>query len=229
MALFHAFYKNDLGIQDKFVTFWDVVSKRLSKNEFVIGFDPLNEPIPSSIWRNPALKLPKRFDKTELTPLYEKIFQKYKENQVSADEPNIMFFEPAQWPDFSKKSWLYPNGTVHSLGFKTPPGGQIGSTSHVLNDHSYCCQLSDDVCATGEPAAEMGDECLAWHFKRISTRAEDARKLGVPLIISEFGACLDSDECVREINQVAEACDDMIYHVSGWAYWICCSSFSINC
>jgi hypothetical protein len=65
----------------------------------------------------------------------------------------------------------------------------------------------------------MGDECLAWHFKRISTRAEDARKLGVPLIISEFGACLDSDVCAREIDQVAQACDDMIYHVSGWAYW----------
>jgi hypothetical protein len=94
MALFHAFYKNDLGMQDKFVSFWDVVSKRLSKNEFVIGFDPLNEPTPSSIWRNPALKLPKVFDRTELTPLYEKIFQKYKANQVSADEPNIMFFEP---------------------------------------------------------------------------------------------------------------------------------------
>jgi hypothetical protein len=38
----------------------------------------------------------------------------------------------------------------------------------------------------------------------------------VPLIISEFGACLDTEDCKTEIESVADACDN---HVLGWAYW----------
>jgi len=34
--------------------------------------------------------------------------------------------------------------------------------------------------------------------------------------MSEFGACLDTDECVTEITQVADAADR---HLAGWAYW----------
>jgi len=38
---------------------------------------------------------PGHFDQNDLTPLYERIYQGYKE--VDAD--NIMFFEPGQFPD----------------------------------------------------------------------------------------------------------------------------------
>jgi hypothetical protein len=51
---------------------------------------------------------------------------------------------------------------------------------------------------------------------RIGTRADDAKKLGIPLIISEFGACMEGDTCYREITQVADQCDNFI---AGWAYW----------
>jgi hypothetical protein len=37
------------------------------------------------------------------------------------------------------------------------------------------------------------------------------------LIVSEFGACFDSEECVREITQVADLCDQA--NAIGWAYW----------
>ena len=40
--------------------------------------------------------------------------------------------------------------------------------------------------------------------------------MGVPLFISEFGACSDSDGCVAEITGVTETCDK---YVVGWAYW----------
>jgi len=56
-----------------------------------------------------------------------------------------MFFEPGQFPDAIA-------GMVFNLGFKTPPGGNIGSPNHVLNDHTYCCQLGINICAAnGEP------------------------------------------------------------------------------
>jgi len=74
-----------------------------------------------------------------------------------------------------------------------------------------------DVCsATGEPAPDMKDQCREWHQKRIGTRQQDADKLGIPLFISEFGACLDSEVCATEVTQVADVCDE---NLAGWSYW----------
>jgi len=87
----------------------------------------------------------------------------------------------------------------------------------VLNDHTYCCQLKPEICAeTGEPQAKDAERCNLWHEKRIGKRTDDAKRLGIPLFMSEFGACLDSEECVTEINQVADASDK---YLTGWAYW----------
>jgi hypothetical protein len=47
LTLFRAFWFNDFGIQDKYVAFWAHVSKRLSGNKYVAGFDPFNEPLVS--------------------------------------------------------------------------------------------------------------------------------------------------------------------------------------
>lgn len=82
---------------------------------------------------------------------------------------------------------------VRHVGFVMPPGGSIGSDFHVLQDHTYCCQLGFDVCdKTGEPAPEMIDQCWAFHVKRHRVRSEDARRLGVPFYMGEFGACGNS-------------------------------------
>jgi hypothetical protein len=58
-----------------------------------------------------------------------------------------MWFEPTQFPD------VLPvlGGFIPAVGFNTPPGGEIGSTTHILNDHTYCCQMSATECADGEP------------------------------------------------------------------------------
>lgn len=174
----------------------------------MVGFDPFNEPLVS--WKGIMSLLfeifPGNMDKHELTPIYERIFEKYQE----ADKDNMMWFEPAQFPDELP-------GIVWNLGFKKPPGGEIGSPNHVLNDHTYCCQLNPKICAeTGEPQADTAKECYDWHKKRVGTRSTDAKKLGIPLVISEFGACMDSADCAREIDQVAEVSDQ---ELASWAYW----------
>jgi len=74
-----------------------------------------------------------------------------------------MWFEPVPLPD--EVGVL--SGFVFPVGFKTPPGGEIGSDKHVLNDHTYCCQLSATECLTGEPTIAHEAECLEWHEKRI--------------------------------------------------------------
>jgi endoglycosylceramidase len=72
------------------------------------------------------------------------------------------------------------------------------------------------MCANGEPPLARAPECLVWHENRIGTRAEDAERYGVPLIYTEFGACLDSATCAQEIKSVTDVCDE---HLVGWAYW----------
>jgi aryl-phospho-beta-D-glucosidase BglC (GH1 family) len=44
-TLFRSLYFNLFGLQDKYVSFEKVVATRLSGNPYVIGFDPINEPV----------------------------------------------------------------------------------------------------------------------------------------------------------------------------------------
>jgi len=40
--------------------------------------------------------------------------------------------------------------------------------------------------------------------------------LHVPFFVSEFGACLDTELCAKEIHSLAKASDDLMI---GWTYW----------
>lgn len=73
-AVFEALYENHLGMQDKFIDYWDTLSRRYANNKYVIGYDPLNEPMPSNVIKNPFLVQPKVFDRELLGPMYEKIY-----------------------------------------------------------------------------------------------------------------------------------------------------------
>ena len=206
---FGALFTNKHNMNDKFVAFWDATSSRFAGNPYVVGYDPINEPFAANNVRDPTLQIPGVMDRKHLAPTYERVFEKY----VANDPQALMWFEPVTGPDVA--GWLL-DGTIFPVGFKTPPGGEIGSANHVLNDHTYCCQLGGDPCASGEPDPARADDCLAWHKKRIGTRADDAKRLGIPYHVTEFGACLTEEPCTQEITQVCDVADD---HLVGWAYW----------
>jgi endoglycosylceramidase len=209
MSLFERLYFNSSNLQDSFIAFWKAVADRLSRNPFALGFDPLNEPFPSNMYTEPALVYePGLFDREKLQPLYKRVFDEAFQSQ------SIMFFEPAQFPDFFGTM----GGIVFNLGFTEAPGGSDKANLHVLNDHTYCCELSADMCTGngGEPPLEKAKECRNWHQKRVTTRLEDAERYKTPLFISEFGACKGSESCIQEITSVTEVCDE---HLVGWAYW----------
>lgn len=73
---------------------------------------------------------------------------------------------------------------LYPVGFEKPPGGEIGSTNHILNDHIYCLpeQLTAVVCGFYQEA-------------KFEMRTQDAKRLGIPWIVSEFGACWDNESC----------------------------------
>jgi len=208
LRAFQALYTNKNGIRDKFVAYWDRVSLRFANNPYVVGYDPLNEPGLTDPYPDPTLMLPGHMDREYLSPMFAEVFEKYYANS----DKSVMWFEPMSTPD----EIGIPPGYVFPVGYDTPPGGEIGSANHVLNDHTYCCQLSPLMCATGEPREDKAAECLAFHRNRIHTRALDAERLGIPLHITEFGACLTEGPCTQEITQVADVCDE---NLVGWAYW----------
>ena len=140
--------------------------------------------------------------------MYTRIFEKYQKN----DPDSLMWFEPASFPD----EIGVLSGIVVPVGFENPPGGEIGSKNHVLNDHTYCCQLSATACLSGEPDLSLAVQCRQWHEKRLGTRAHDAKRLGIPYMVTEFGACLTEGPCTMEIRQVTDVADQMMV---GWAYW----------
>ena len=93
ISLYRALYFNELGMRDKFIDYWFVVAERFHDNEYVIGFDPINEPFPG--WDGPvsflmSLLIGGTFDNNLLAPLYADIYSKMLESHVELP----MFFEP---------------------------------------------------------------------------------------------------------------------------------------
>jgi len=86
-----------------------------------------------------------------------------------------------------------------------------------LNDHTYCCDADLNVCVDGGPPLDKSDFCADFHMRKINRRAKDAQRLGVPLIFTEFGACLDTESCYAEISNSLDAFDS---EMVSWAYWM---------
>ena len=145
MALFEKLYDpTPGGLQDKFVAYWVKVAKRFSENPNVIGFDPINEPFPSNIYKDASLFYkPGHFDLTVLQPMYKRIFD---EAYLPSSNEKIMFFEPVQVPD-----------TIFQAGFSELPGGTNYTNLHVLNDHSY------SPCALGDFNTSIYPICNEYH------------------------------------------------------------------
>ena len=72
------------------------------------------------------------------------------------------------------------------------------------------------MCSDGEPDPLSSNECIEWHDQRIGKRTKDAKRLGIPLLMSEFGACMGTYACEIEIQNVADVADK---YLVGWAYW----------
>ena len=191
-SLFRALYYNEHGLQGKFLNYWEQIALAFKGNKYVIGYDPLNEPQWS--WNGLSALVDEIWDgampKTQLGPMYTNIYEK-----LSAQDPNAkLWFEPA------------PAETFRHSNFEKPPGGEIGSRNHVLNDHSYC---------SFNPMFEW--PCKLFHDWHIGMRVLDADELKIPFFMTEFGSCDNSDGCYNELFNVLDVADK--YGIAGWSYW----------
>ena len=95
LAIFDALYNDHHDLQTKFVAYWEVLANKFANNQYVIGFDPINEPFPGGFENDATLLQPQQFDKRSLAPLYERIHEKY----MAANPKSINYFETGQYPD----------------------------------------------------------------------------------------------------------------------------------
>lgn len=146
-SAFAGLYANEDGLQDKLMAYWAVVSDYFKNNEYVIGYDVLNEPWPANIYHDINLILhPDTFDREKLFPLEQRAHETIRQH----DDAKIIFFEPAQYPD----TLPFLGGMTFPTGFPETPGGKDYINRQSLNDHTYCCQASGTMCANGEPPLE---------------------------------------------------------------------------
>ena len=149
----------------------------------------MNEPLGGNPLQDVSLEVPGVGDRKNLAPLYSKIFDKYMKN----DDKALMWFEPLPQPD----TLPIAGGSVSPVGFERPPGAQPGSPNHVLNEHTYCCAMDYEagVCKDMEPTLAGAESCMKFHRAKLQTRSADAKRLKVPLVITEFGACFTEGPC----------------------------------
>lgn len=138
--------------------------------------------------------------------MYANIYKEYS----NIDTDKMMAFEPTPMPP----------DAIANVGFKTPPGADIGSTHHIMNEHTYCCGPLTEICIKESTSSLeiyfWKHFCDLFHSYKLMRMEQDAKKLQVPLLISEFGACTDVGPCMTEITQVAEKSDEIL---ASWAYW----------
>lgn len=123
----------------------------------------------------------------------------------------MIFYEPDQLPDFLP----FDGGIIFPVGFQHP---FAANGTNVLNDHTYCCEVSGSMCADGrEPTVEEGKTvCKSFHDRKVAQRVKDARRLNSGLVFTEFGACKNTPGCVEEIRGATDAFDK---NFLSWMYW----------
>lgn len=206
-----AFWENYDGIQDNFIDYLAVLMEFFNGNDYVVGLNPWNEPMQSDMFSDLWNLISTHANESILTPFYNKIYNRLKE----VNPELIYMLEPFPFPDTIP---LF--GGMFFDSFKNPPLGKNNLDKHLLNFHSYCCLANLEICNTPEREVTLENAlttCKVFHEKRLKKSALNARELGIPALVSEFGACSDSQACYWDLKNFLDAAED---NLLSWAYWM---------
>jgi endoglycosylceramidase len=200
-------FANEQGILDKYISFWKLLALKFKGNNYVLGYDLWNEPFPAGLYDDVFnLIRPGFSDNTQYLPLYRKIDKEIRE----VDNDYIMMFEPNIFPDVLPTIFWTFRGTFSELPIQD-------KGKQMFNYHSYCCSSSISMCSKGEPPLSSAKACQKFHVENVKSANEFTGKHGIGSIITEFGACFNSESCYNEISSLTEAADK---YLTSWAYWM---------
>lgn len=190
-AGFQCLYDNVDNLWDAFAGYWKAVATRFSSYENVLGYELMNEPWAGNVYQSPKNLLPQYAEKQFLQPLYQYLHTEIRK----IDSEKIIFFEGLTidyWPN----------------GFDAAPGPAEFNDRQALAYHIYCptdgsnpklllaCNLIDDLFFT--------------------MRKKDSERLGVGMIMTEFGASEDIKTDLYLLNKLANLAD---HFQQSWMYW----------
>lgn len=213
---YEAFYKNEFNLQDKFASYWKFMADFFKKkqNTFIIGYDLWNEPWPGDVMSDYNLLYPSWPEKIRILPFYKKI-----DSEIRTIDPDYMlFYSPAPFP-----TTISILGGLHFQSYYETPHERLNL--QVFNSHLYCCQVAMEICMEELPDGSLKTQpdekdhfkyCKEFHKNKLSLEQKEADYLGVPHIVTEFGACDDKYSCYLEIKSSIEAFNK---YLTSWAIW----------
>ncbi|CAL6087161.1 Conserved_hypothetical protein [Hexamita inflata] len=188
-----------LILREEMIKFWVAVANHFKVNQFVIGYDLINEPYAGNknehfdLWKNTT-----KFDETILTPFYQSIMDAI----WKVDKNHIIFFEPTILA-MAKPPGFHKNG----------PGFEIGipSTSQSYAWHLYCMTVDSE----GEPQIPK-QLCSVVDNLWFEKRVKNQRELNLNGIVNEFGAVPNTDKFWPTLRHEIQ-----LFGKEGmsWAYW----------
>lgn len=186
---FQCLYDNRNDTWGALAGYWTAVAKKFANHANVIGYELINEPFVNI--QEPKSFLPKYAEEKYLQPLYEYLHKAIR----AVDNEKIIFFE-----GLTIDYW--------QNGFTQGPGGVDYNDRQALSYHVYC------PTDNGSAAKVLACNILDDYF--FSLRVKDAARLGVPMMMTEFGASEDVKSDLAVLEAVAKQADK---YQQSWMYW----------
>ena len=201
------FFSNEAGVLDAFKEYWSFLAKRFKQNRFLIGYEIYNEPFFGL--HDFFANIPGYNTNSILSDFYQKINNRLEKE----DAEFVMIFEPPMYPDSTP---LF--GGRYLGGFNKPPG----SNAKVLSEHFYCAASSLEALNTFSNSdkynlsIDLVEKCAPFLERKLNGIKKSAESLGVPVLLTEFGACENNKSCSKEMEMVINKAEELLI---GWYYW----------
>lgn len=178
-------YTNQHGVLDSFASFWQTVASTFANRSSVLGYELLNEPPFANILE--AIEIG-YVDKTYLAPMYKKLHQVIRQ----VDDQHLIFYEPCV-------------ADLFRTGLTEGPGGTEYNDRQVFSYHIYCI----DVTKQGDPKSDLA--CNIDDTLIMTLRFEEAKKKKFGgMMLTEFGAIINTTEGINELNRLTGLADDFL-------------------
>eukprot|EP01137_Pigoraptor_chileana_P025399 Opistho-2@94840 len=194
-SAYQAIYDNVDGLADAMADYWRVLARAFANRGAVLAYELWNEPWVGNYFHDPLLLAePGHADKVNLQPLYEKLHAAIR----PIDDKHILLYEPVQ------------TDAIFHAGFTENIGGADYTDRAAYAYHIYC----PAVDANGVPTNKL--LCHGFDYEKFKSSMDDAKRLGVAAIMTEFGAVDGSTGAADELNYILGQSDK---NLQGWCYW----------
>lgn len=170
---------------------WRAVAQIFKDHDNVLGYELINEPWFGDIFNQPDLLVPGKTEKKYLQPMYQLVHESVR----AVDQAKVIFFE-GMTTDY------FPSG------FTAAPGPSDYNNRQALSYHIYCLP---------NPNKLEVPLCAGANAEFFAMRKSDGERLGLPTIMTEFGAVQEQLKgALMDLESLAQQSDK---HKQSWMYW----------